>query len=85
LGGVGAFGVVAFVQELAVTPGDFLANADLIDYTVGASEKDEEEAIVLRARWRTDDGIGLVGQPINLVQLPERLFAGRRGFQGAAL
>jgi hypothetical protein len=45
LGGVGTFGVVACVQEVAVTPGELLADADLIDYTVSASEKDEEEAI----------------------------------------
>ena len=32
-------------QEAAVTPGELLADADLIDYTMGASEKDEEEAI----------------------------------------
>ena len=45
LGGVGTFGVVACVQEVAVTPGELLADADLIHYTTGASEKDEEEAI----------------------------------------
>jgi hypothetical protein len=45
LGGVGKFGVVACVQEAAVTPGELLADADLIHYTRGASEKDEEEAI----------------------------------------
>jgi hypothetical protein len=45
LGGVGTFGVVACVQEVAVTPGELLADADLIHYTMGASEKDEEEAI----------------------------------------
>jgi hypothetical protein len=45
LGGVGRFRVVACVQEVAVTPGELLADADLIHYTVGASEKDEEEAI----------------------------------------
>jgi predicted metalloendopeptidase len=45
LGGVGTFGVVACVQEVAVTPGELLADADLIHYTLGASEKDEEEAI----------------------------------------
>jgi hypothetical protein len=39
------FGVVACVQEVAVTPGDLLADADLIHYTVGASKKDEEKAI----------------------------------------
>jgi hypothetical protein len=45
LGGVGTFGVFACVQEVAVTPGELLADADLIDYTRGASEKAEEEAI----------------------------------------
>ena len=45
MGGVGTFGVVACVQEVAVTPGELLADADLIHYTMGASEKDEEEAI----------------------------------------
>ena len=45
MGGVGTFGVVACVQEVAVTPGELLADADLIYYTMGASEKDEEEAI----------------------------------------
>jgi hypothetical protein len=39
------FGVVACVQEVTVTPGELLADADLIHYTMGASEKDEEEAI----------------------------------------
>jgi hypothetical protein len=39
------FEVVACVQEMAVTPGELLADADLIYYTMGASEKDEEEAI----------------------------------------
>jgi hypothetical protein len=43
LGGVGAFGVVACVQEVTVTPGELLA--DLIHYDMGAAEKDEEEAI----------------------------------------
>ena len=33
------------MQEVAVTPGELLADADLIHYTLGASEKDEEEAI----------------------------------------
>ena len=37
--------VLACVQEVAVTPGELLADADLIHYTRGASEKDEEEAI----------------------------------------
>ena len=45
MGGAGMFGVVACMQELAVTPGELLADADLIYYTMGASEKDEEEAI----------------------------------------
>jgi hypothetical protein len=36
LGGVGTFGVVACVQEVAVTPGELLADADLIRYTMGA-------------------------------------------------
>ena len=44
MGGVGTVGVVACVQEVAVTPGELLADADLIHYTMGASEKDEEEA-----------------------------------------
>jgi hypothetical protein len=38
-------GVVACVQEVTVTPGELLADADLIHYTMGASEKDEEETI----------------------------------------
>ena len=43
MGGVGTFGVVvACVQEVTVTPGELLADADLIHYTMGASEKDEE-------------------------------------------
>ena len=41
MGGVGTFGFVACVQEVAVTPGELLADADLINYTRGASEKDE--------------------------------------------
>ena len=45
MGGVGTFGVVACAQEVAVTPGELLADADLIHYTMDASEKDEEEAI----------------------------------------
>ena len=45
MGGVGTFGVVACVQEVTVTPGELLADADLIHYTKGASKKDEEEAI----------------------------------------
>jgi hypothetical protein len=45
LGGVGRFGVVACVQAVAVTPGELLADADLIHYPMGASESDEDEAI----------------------------------------
>jgi len=53
------------VQEVAVTPGELLADADLIHYTVGASEKDEEEAIrkavdfSTTARRQTVDWFGL--------------------------
>jgi hypothetical protein len=49
LGGVGTFGVVACVQEVAVTPGELLADADLIHYTVGTSEKEEEEEAIRKA------------------------------------
>ena len=42
MGGAGTFEVVACVQEVAVTPGELLADADLIRYTMGASEKEEE-------------------------------------------
>jgi hypothetical protein len=45
LGGVGTFGVVACVQEVAITPGELLAEVDLIHYAMGASEKDEKKAI----------------------------------------
>ena len=45
MGGVGTFRVVAWVQEVTVTPGELLADADLVHYTMSASEKDEEEAI----------------------------------------
>ena len=34
MGGVGTFGVVACMQEVAVTPGELLADADLIHYTI---------------------------------------------------
>ena len=30
------FGIVACVQEVTVTPGELLADADLIHYTLGA-------------------------------------------------
>ena len=43
MGGVGTFGVVACVQEVAVTPGELLADADLVHYTMGASDKDDEK------------------------------------------
>ena len=36
MGGVVPFGVVACVQEVAVTPDELLAGADLIHYTMGA-------------------------------------------------
>jgi hypothetical protein len=53
------------VQEVAVTPGELLADADLIHYTRGASEKAEEEAIgkavdfSTTARRQTVDWSGL--------------------------
>ena len=55
MGGVGMFGVVACVQEVAVTPGELLADADLIDCTMGASEKAEEEAIRAIPNPRPED------------------------------
>ena len=45
MGGVGRFGVVACVQEVTVTPGELLADADLIHCARGASERAEEEAV----------------------------------------
>ena len=33
------------MQEVAVTPGELLADDDLIRYTMCASEKEQEEAI----------------------------------------
>ena len=45
MGSVRTFGIVAYVQEVAVTPGELLADADLTHYTLGASKKDEKEAI----------------------------------------
>ncbi len=45
MGGAGTFGVVACVQEVVVTPGELLADADLVHYDMGASEEDEEEAV----------------------------------------
>jgi hypothetical protein len=41
LGGVGTFGVFACVQEVAVAPGELLANADLIHQ--GKSRKQKVE------------------------------------------
>ena len=55
LGGVGTFGVVACVQEVAVTPGELVADADLIHYTMDAFEKDEEEAIRAIPNPRPED------------------------------
>lgn len=45
MGGVGASGVVACVEEVTVTPGELLADAELIHYDMGASEEDVEEAV----------------------------------------
>ena len=65
MGGVGASGVVACVEEVTVTPGELLADAELIHCTLGASEKDEEEAIrkavdfSTTARRQTVDWAGL--------------------------
>ena len=65
MGGVVPFGVVACVQEVAVTPGELLAGADLIHYRMGACEKDEKEAISqavdfsTTARRQTVDWSGL--------------------------
>jgi hypothetical protein len=67
LGGVGTFGAVACVQEVAATPGELLADTDLIHYTLGASEKDEDEEEAIRkavdfsttARRQTVDWSGL--------------------------
>ena len=58
MGGVGTFGVIACVQEVAVTTGELLADADLIHYTVGASEKDEEGAIRKVVDRRSYSAIG---------------------------
>ena len=43
------------MQEVAVTPGELLADADLIDYTKGAAEKDGEEAIRAIPNPRPED------------------------------
>ena len=65
MGGIGTFGVVACVQEVPVTPGELLADADLIHYRMGACKKDEEEAIrkavdfSTTARRQTVDWSGL--------------------------
>ena len=66
MGGVVPFGVVACVQDVAITPGELLADADLIHYTMGPSEKDEEEAsrkamdFSTTARRQTVDWSGLL-------------------------
>jgi hypothetical protein len=56
------FGVVACVQEVAVTPGELLADAYLIHYTMGASEKDEEEVSrikeLMRMSYQAPFGMG---------------------------
>src|ERR1017187_8761994 len=91
LGGVGTFGVVACVQEVTVTPGELLADADLIHYTMGASEKDEEKAIrkavdfSTTARRQTADWSGLplrgalLGLEIGTSQSTLPVGAGRSG------
>ena len=43
------------MQEVAVTPGKLVADADLIDYTLGASEKDEGTRFAVLRRGR---GVG---------------------------
>jgi len=53
LGGIGTFGVVACVQEVTVTCGGLPADADPIHYIMGASKKDEEEAIRTAANFST--------------------------------
>ena len=56
------------MQEVALTPGELLADADLIHYRMGASEKDDEEAIrkavdfSTTARRQTVDWSGLPGE-----------------------
>jgi hypothetical protein len=45
------FGVVACVQEVAVTPGELLADADLIHYTMGAREMRSAEWRMRNAEW----------------------------------
>ena len=61
MGGVGTFGVVACVEQVAVTPGELLADADLIHYTLGASEK--EGGTRLRgASARQGGGVPVVGK-----------------------
>jgi len=42
MGGVGTFGVVVCVQEVTGTPGELLADAGLIHYTMGASGEKAE-------------------------------------------
>ena len=45
MGSVGTFGLFACVQEVTVAQGELLSDADFIHYALGASEKDEAEAI----------------------------------------
>ena len=58
MGGVGTFGVVACGQEVAVTPDELVADADFLHYTLGASEKDGEEAIRKAVDRRSYSAIG---------------------------
>src|ERR1035441_972939 len=51
LGGVGPFRVVACVQEVTVTPGVLLADADLIHYDMGAREMRSAEWRMRNAEW----------------------------------
>jgi hypothetical protein len=56
------------MQEVTVAPGELLAGADLIHYIMGASEKDENEAIrkavdfSTTAKRQTVDWSGLPGE-----------------------
>src|ERR1017187_1237883 len=51
LGAIGRFGVVACLQEVAVTPSELLADADLIHYTMGAREMRSAEWRMRNAEW----------------------------------
>jgi hypothetical protein len=50
LGGVGTFGVVACVQEVAVAPGELLADADLMPMSVLTFDTFQQGSRVLRSR-----------------------------------